>query len=107
MYGRSIGALNIYIRDITGQKRLVRFQFCYKTVMSNYKRGKLGLKQVLLMVLDRRFTSLGWELIENTLKKRKIIMTFKALQGQLPDYILECSELCVERSEGHVEGHGP
>ena len=58
------------------------------------------------MVLERRFISLGWELIENTLKKRKIIMTFKALQGQLPDYIYECNELCVERNEGHIEGHG-
>ncbi len=35
------------------------------------------------------FERLGWEPIENILKKREIIMTFKAIQDELPGYMSE------------------
>ena len=35
------------------------------------------------------FADLGWAPIENILKKREVNITFKALQGQLPEYISE------------------
>ena len=35
------------------------------------------------------FESLGWEPIENILKKREITMTFKAMQDKLPGYMSE------------------
>ena len=35
------------------------------------------------------FERLGWEPIENILNKREIIMTFKAIQDELPGYMSE------------------
>jgi hypothetical protein len=38
---------------------------------------------------------LHWEPIETTLKKREMIMTFKALQGQLPELMTNIFKICL------------
>ena len=70
----------------------------------SYKEEQLGLshkrRSVLRLVItgqsyDVRSTqileSLNWMPIEDTLKKREIIMTFKALTNRLPDYVQNSS----------------
>ena len=41
------------------------------------------------------FNILHWEPIETTLKKREMIMTFKALQGQLPEFMTNIFTICL------------
>jgi hypothetical protein len=41
------------------------------------------------------FNILHWEPIETTLKKREMIMTFKALQGQLPEFMTNIFKICL------------
>ena len=41
------------------------------------------------------FNILHWEPIETTLKKREMIMTFKALQGQLPECMTNFFKICL------------
>jgi hypothetical protein len=41
------------------------------------------------------FNILHWEPIETTLKKREVIMTFKALQGQLPECMTNIFKICL------------
>jgi hypothetical protein len=41
------------------------------------------------------FNILHWEPIETTLKKREMIMTLKALQGQLPECMTNIFKICL------------
>jgi hypothetical protein len=41
------------------------------------------------------FNILHWEPIETTLKKREMIMTFKALQSQLPEFMTNIFKICL------------
>ena len=41
------------------------------------------------------FNILHWEPIETTLKKREMIMIFKALQGQLPEFMTNIFKICL------------
>jgi hypothetical protein len=42
-----------------------------------------------------KFNILHWEPIETTLKKREMIMTFKALQRQLPEFMTNVFKICL------------
>ena len=63
---------------------------------STYEVGSKGI-----------FNILHWEPIETTLKKREMIMTqFKALQGQLPEFMTNIFKICLRDRSLFMAGVG-